>query len=217
MTANPTFKKLAPERQAEILSAAIAIFARHGYYEANVDSICKEANISNGSLYRYFTNKENLYICACNYSLEVMFSDVYELDPPEDKSIYNVIRDMLLSTQKFYDQNPDFFLFYSDIWATSMNQFVPKVSMQVEEKIDAFWAGLVKKSLAKGEIDPIFTPEYAAYLIDSQTLLFFFSLTSAYHKKRFDVFLRNEQGHLSTPELIEKMVENLRLSLSPRT
>lgn len=216
MTANPTFKKLSPERQADILNAAIAVFARHGYYEANIDSICKEANISNGSLYRYFTSKENLYICACDYSLEVMFNDVYELDPPENKSIYDIISDMLVSTQRFYDQHPDFFLFYSDIWAASMNQFVPKVPMHVEERIDNFWAGLVKKGLAKGEIDPVFTPEYAAYLIDSQTLLFFFSLTSAYHKKRFDVFLRSEQGAPSTSELIEKMVENLRLSLSPR-
>ena len=86
----------------------------------------------------------------------------------------------------------------------------------MEAEIDNYWIKLAKRGLKRGEIDPAFSPEYAAYLIDSQTLLFFFALTSVYHQKRFNVFLRANGDNLSSEKLINKMVENIRLCLAPR-
>lgn len=213
---NTTFKKLPPERQIQILQAAASVFAEKGYYQANIASICQRAEISNGALYKYFKNKENLYIYVYNYICETMFNGVYDFNPPEEKSVYDIITDMMLDNERYFHAHPSFMQLYADIWSTSMNQFASKVSMQMEAEIDNYWIKLAKRGLKRGEIDPAFSPEYAAYLIDSQTILFFFSLTSVYHQKRFDVFLRAEQGNLCSKKLINKMVENIRLCLAPR-
>ena len=211
-----TFKKLNPERQIQILEAVASVFAEKGYYQANIATICQCANISNGALYKYFKSKENLYIYIYNYICDTMFQEVYDFNPSEEKTIYAIIGDMMLDNERYFHAHPSFLQLYADLWSTSMNHFTSKVSMQMESEIDNYWINLAKRGLARGEIDPAFSPEYAAYLIDSQTLLFFFSFTSAYHQKRIDVFLKDSHENLSSEELIETMVDHIRLCLAPR-
>lgn len=45
----------------QILTSAITLFARYGYKKTTIDDIAKELGIAKGTMYRYFTNKEDLY------------------------------------------------------------------------------------------------------------------------------------------------------------
>jgi len=47
-------------RRDQILDAAINCFARKGFIETTIEDICKEAKLSHGSVYRYFSNKEDI-------------------------------------------------------------------------------------------------------------------------------------------------------------
>jgi len=47
----------APDRHAQILQVAKAVFAARGYHAANVAHICDAARIGRGTLYQYFDNK----------------------------------------------------------------------------------------------------------------------------------------------------------------
>ncbi len=49
------------ERRDQIISAAISCFSEKGYYEASMDDIAKEANLSKGSLYWHFKSKRELF------------------------------------------------------------------------------------------------------------------------------------------------------------
>lgn len=46
-----------PDRRAQILEVAKAVFATRGYHAANVAHICHGASIGRGTLYQYFGNK----------------------------------------------------------------------------------------------------------------------------------------------------------------
>jgi AcrR family transcriptional regulator len=46
-----------PDRRAQILEVAKAVFAERGYHAANVAHICRAARIGRGTLYQYFDNK----------------------------------------------------------------------------------------------------------------------------------------------------------------
>ena len=48
-------------RRAEILSAAERIFDAHGYAATTMDAVAGAAGISKGSLYNYFSNKQDLF------------------------------------------------------------------------------------------------------------------------------------------------------------
>ncbi len=51
-----------PEKYWAIIEAATEIFAQHGYHKARMNSIAKEANVAEGTIYLYFRNKEDLLI-----------------------------------------------------------------------------------------------------------------------------------------------------------
>ncbi len=52
------------ERPAEIVSAGISEFEKHGFYRANLNRIAKTAGISKGTIYLYFESKEALFLAA---------------------------------------------------------------------------------------------------------------------------------------------------------
>jgi len=48
-------------RQKEILSAAFAVFATHGYEATRIDDVARQAGIAKGTIYLYFRDKEHLF------------------------------------------------------------------------------------------------------------------------------------------------------------
>ncbi|EMS73006.1 TetR/AcrR family transcriptional regulator [Ruminiclostridium cellobioparum] len=56
------FDNLEKEKQNKIISAACEVFAKHGYKKASMKDIAEAAGISKSVLFKYFSNKENLYI-----------------------------------------------------------------------------------------------------------------------------------------------------------
>lgn len=56
MSANP------PDKRRRILDAAVGVFAQHGFYNAKVAQIAREANVADGTIYLYFKNKEDILI-----------------------------------------------------------------------------------------------------------------------------------------------------------
>ena len=49
------------ERPAEILDAALKVFAQKGFAAARMDDIAKEAGVTKGTIYLYFENKEAVF------------------------------------------------------------------------------------------------------------------------------------------------------------
>ena len=55
------WKRRAEERPREICAAALEVFAEKGFAAAKLDAIAKRAGVSKGTLYLYFTDKEDLF------------------------------------------------------------------------------------------------------------------------------------------------------------
>lgn len=52
--------EVARERRERILDAAAVSFARRGFHGASMQEICAEADMSPGSVYRYYSSKEDI-------------------------------------------------------------------------------------------------------------------------------------------------------------
>lgn len=57
----PKFRRRKADRPAEILSAAMAVFAERGFAAARLDQIAARAGVSKGAVYLYFETKEELF------------------------------------------------------------------------------------------------------------------------------------------------------------
>jgi TetR/AcrR family transcriptional regulator len=77
----------AQERRVEILKSAAAAFRRRGYHGASMGEIADALQMTKGSLYYYFRNKEEILYFCHDYSLDILLGllDTVEADgnPPD--------------------------------------------------------------------------------------------------------------------------------------
>ncbi len=98
----------APERRRrELVEAARAEFAAHGFAGARVQKIADRTNSNKALLYGYFGSKQGLYLAV----LEDLYADIRareralqlgELEPAE------ALRALVAFTFRYYVENPDF-------------------------------------------------------------------------------------------------------------
>lgn len=92
------FKEIRKEKRKIILDVSIKLFAESGYIQTSISQIAKEAGISKGLIYNYFSSKEEI--------LDVMMRDFFEemialMDPNRDEIIEDEEAEQLFD--RFFD------------------------------------------------------------------------------------------------------------------
>jgi TetR/AcrR family transcriptional regulator len=77
------FHALAVEKQERIINAAMKEFTASGYKKASTNSIISEADISKGSLFKYFHHKKGMYFFLLDYAVSVVETIYSEIDYSE--------------------------------------------------------------------------------------------------------------------------------------
>ncbi len=101
----PKDEELAARRREEILRHAITHFARDGYERADVGAIAADIGCSKGTLYRYFTNKSDLFRHTVDQAMKELIAVVFH-EPPEDpiQQIEQEVRRFLAH----FDEHPEY-------------------------------------------------------------------------------------------------------------
>jgi AcrR family transcriptional regulator len=69
------FDNLDEAQKGRILAAALAEFAQHGYEEASLARVAAQADISKGTLYYYFADRDDLYATVVLRMVQAVASD----------------------------------------------------------------------------------------------------------------------------------------------
>ena len=208
-----TFKKLSEKKQTQILDAAAHVFARKGYDAANVSAICKKARISNGALYKYFKNKEDLFAVTLS-RVGVLFQSIEGRHRTVRKSVYESLHDILQDVIDLTLKNPDYIALYLELGSPSMKHFSQLLSHPLEEPTRDFWIYLVEEGKKRGEIDKKLSSRMAAYSIDNHVMTFMFSLVSPHYLRRFECYLSTELKDLSKEEKARLTIRSLKRLLT---
>jgi TetR/AcrR family fatty acid metabolism transcriptional regulator len=75
-------KKKGPKYN-QIIEAAVKVIASHGYHQAQVSKIAKEAGVADGTIYLYFENKEDILISLFKEKMGLFVSQIREQIIPE--------------------------------------------------------------------------------------------------------------------------------------
>ena len=73
---NEKFFDLKKEKQDRMINAALRIFAIEGYQHGSTDDIVRDAGVSKGLLFHYFTSKLGLYSFLYDYSVRFFMLEV---------------------------------------------------------------------------------------------------------------------------------------------
>ena len=86
------FLKLAPEKQDEIIQAALDEFIEYGYDLASTNRIVERAGIAKGTLFKYFSSKEELFYYVCDLFADKIRPGVYSLDEKEPEGLFETLK-----------------------------------------------------------------------------------------------------------------------------
>ncbi|MFT7034205.1 MAG: TetR/AcrR family transcriptional regulator [Cyclobacteriaceae bacterium] len=86
------------DKRSQILAAAQDIFNRLGYSKTSVDDISQAVGMKKSSLYYYFKNKEDIFMCSCKDEWEEQFKlfaeQANKQSNPADKVITYIIQSL---------------------------------------------------------------------------------------------------------------------------
>ena len=102
---NEKFFDLKREKQDRVINAGLKVFAKYGYRHATTDDIVKEAGISKGLLFHYFTNKVGVYVFLMDYSVRFLLlelSRTVKKDTDDFFELYKQIENGKLQVLKNY-------------------------------------------------------------------------------------------------------------------
>lgn len=88
---NSKFFDVKKDKQDAIINAALKTFALKGYKDASTDVIVKEAGISKGLLFHYFTSKQGLYDFICDYSTKYMTLELTRTVKKSEKDCFELM------------------------------------------------------------------------------------------------------------------------------
>lgn len=88
---NSKFFDVKKDKQDAIINAALKVFALKGYRDASTDVIVKEAGISKGLLFHYFTSKQGLYDFICDYSTKYMILELTRTVKKSEKDCFELL------------------------------------------------------------------------------------------------------------------------------
>ncbi|ACL69601.1 TetR/AcrR family transcriptional regulator [Halothermothrix orenii] len=144
--------KIRENKKELIREAAIKVISKFGFYNTTTASIAEEAGVAVGTIYNYFTNKEEIleYIFAVEF--EKRMSYLKEI-AQEDRSIYEKIELFLEKHFMEVKENPslgkilvrekDFSRKKGNI---AINEYLNKLPLLIEE--------ILNKSIEKKAIEP---------------------------------------------------------------
>lgn len=172
----PTYFNLPKEKREAIEQASILEFANHTFSEASINQIVKASNISRGSFYQYFEDKEDCYL----HILTMIAKEKMKLfgtivNRSEQDSIFDEYEQMLEATIEWIKQKP---LYYQMGMYMDMDdsEFIQKLIRRNQASMDYF-IQLVKRDqdrgLIKSSINPVVLVDML-WSINRNTLMQFY-------------------------------------------
>ena len=96
-----------PKRGQQILDAAAQLFAENRYHEVRMDDIAAHAGVAKGTVYRYYRDKEDLYLALTIHGIHRLYEQAQgQIVNPGDPD--RKLRDFITRIVRYYEQYPYF-------------------------------------------------------------------------------------------------------------
>lgn len=150
------------EKRLELLEAAHRCFLREGLRGASTATICKEAGISPGHLYHYFSSKEVIVEAMAEDYLRRLHG--YFADQPEDADTSALLLSKIWTMQGWSDVEHCRILFEL-LAEAGRNPRIRAILQENTRHVRAILSQTLKAGQAKGEVDPALDPEQVAAML----------------------------------------------------
>jgi len=96
-----------PSRRPELISAAVAVFARQGYAESSVEDVAAEAGVVPTAIYYHFGTKEELLHQALSSAMDQFSEAILETRVSGQPADADVLRRVIRTGWTWWESHPD--------------------------------------------------------------------------------------------------------------
>ena len=164
MDANTRWRRRKDARPAEILEAALAVFAEKGYAATRMDDIAQRAGVTKGTIYLYFESKEAVFRGLVQESIGATIKAVTAAAESYEGSAADLLRMILRGIGTFIRTSDRVVL--PKIFIAEAGNFPTLAEFYRREVVDrglALLQSVVARGIAQGEFRPV-APEHVARL-----------------------------------------------------
>lgn len=151
----PRWQRRAEDRPREICAAALEVFAEKGFAAAKLDEIARRAGVSKGTLYLYFTDKQQLFRAVVRDSIAPNVQAITAALAAVDLPFEQVIRALFARFAENIDKIPVGAVAKMVIGESSNFPELARVwHDEIASKAIGAVTVLVTKAQARGEVRP---------------------------------------------------------------
>lgn len=183
----PTFNNIPEEKQKKILDVAVNEFATEGFDNANINTIAKKAQVSVGSLYKYFDTKTDLFLMSVSYGMSELDSVIEKIVASDDDVMIKLER-LIKSYIAISRRSKVLIKLYNEVTSESNSLIVEKIAAEIEEKTCAAYKRTIEEGQRSGEIRSDIDPGIAAFLVDNILMNVQFSYACDYYSYRYKIY-----------------------------
>lgn len=182
------FERITKEKQTRILMAATNEFAQNGFEHANINEIAKAAGVSIGSMYKYFSSKQDLFLTTVNHCAGVLrttLESVMQIKDDWQSKIGKIIRII----QRHSRENKVIIQLYNEM-TTQRNSGIVMESVHKVESLSAeLYADLIRQAKQERSIRSDCDDKMFAFLMDNLFMMLQYSYACDYYRERFKVYV----------------------------
>lgn len=157
------------DRRSEILQAATKSFTLFGYKATTIEQVAKIANVGKGTIYTFFSNKEELFQEVVFHLINEMKHETDQLIDVNASFIQNA-HTALMKMLEFRERHLLFAKLIEEETAIRTPE-VKQMLLKIEQEIVTYVAMRIRNGIQKDEIIDC-NPEHVAYLLFKSYLAF---------------------------------------------
>lgn len=206
------FEKQNKDKQKRIIEAAILEFSEKGFENANTNRIARDANISVGSLFKYFNNKIDLFLYIVKLAEAELESQIHGVLSME-KDFFDTV-DMILSLIHEYSKTDKALVrLYHEMTSIGQSSLVETVVSTLEKVAGSEYKTIIKDAQDRGEIRGDVDPAVVAFILDNIFMSLQFSYAMPYYQLRKRLFVGED---IDDKKIIQETMSILRNALSSK-
>ena len=178
-------KKLSIEKQQEIIDCAIHEFADRGLRDAKLSHIAEAAGISVGVLYKYYEDKNALFLACVRYVTGKLEEFLVELLSHEDKPL-NYARALIKELQKYSRRHGEYIRLYHVTTCTC--DLAGEIAGEIEGYTSGVYVRFIAQAQEKGLVRGDLDPGLFAFFFDSLLTSMQFSYSCPYYTERMKLY-----------------------------
>ena len=145
-------------RQEEVHAVAARLFATKGYHATRIQDIADELGMLKGSLYYYFSSKEDLLVKITEGKIEQLYEAIGHIV----NTGYSPTQKLTLAIDehlRFFQQHVHIYTIFVKEQLADINRRTANKARQSNKAYQALWNSILQEGIDQGEFRPDLDPE----------------------------------------------------------